>query len=112
MTAYRVGGETYSEYPAHLPTLDGVELVTEPLPGWSEDAASARTFDALPAAARRGRMTGGSPLGRPWTSSSQVAGGTAGVAAGCRLNLRFTNHFASMCLVTVVAVIRASRLPR
>jgi adenylosuccinate synthase len=53
VTAYRVGGETYSEYPAHLPTLDGIELVTETLPGWSEDAASARTFDALPAAARR-----------------------------------------------------------
>ncbi|MGB0331855.1 MAG: adenylosuccinate synthase [Planctomycetota bacterium] len=53
VTAYRAGGETYSEYPAHLPTLDGIELVTETLPGWSEDAASARTFDALPAAARR-----------------------------------------------------------
>jgi len=53
VTAYRIGGETFSDYPAHLPTLDGVELVTETLPGWTEDAASARTFDALPTAARQ-----------------------------------------------------------
>lgn len=53
VTGYRIDGEVHEEYPAHLPTLDGVELVTETLSGWTEDASAARSFDELPEAARR-----------------------------------------------------------
>ncbi|CAD7931637.1 unnamed protein product [Amoebophrya sp. A25] len=40
-------------FPAHLDDLAAVEVVYEELPGWTEDIASVRSFEALPAAAQK-----------------------------------------------------------
>ncbi|MFT6109737.1 MAG: adenylosuccinate synthase, partial [Planctomycetota bacterium] len=53
VTSYRHEGETYAEYPAHLASLDGLETVTESIPGWTEDISGCRTYDALPEGARK-----------------------------------------------------------
>jgi adenylosuccinate synthase len=50
--AYRRGGERWEHYPAHLPSVDDLEVEYEPVPGWSEDLSGVRRFDDLPAAAR------------------------------------------------------------
>jgi len=51
--AYRIGAERHARYPAHLPSLEAVEVEYETLPGWSEDLSDVRAWDDLPAAARR-----------------------------------------------------------
>jgi len=50
--AYLAGGSRYAEYPARLPSLEGVEVQYEFLPGWSEPIASLRAYADLPRAAR------------------------------------------------------------
>lgn len=50
--AYETGGERYERYPAHLCSLDDVQPVYEEHPGWDEDIADVRSFDALPDAAK------------------------------------------------------------
>ncbi|MEZ6004963.1 MAG: adenylosuccinate synthase [Planctomycetota bacterium] len=50
--AYRVDGVRYEEYPAHLPSLSGVEVEYRSFPGWQEDISKARSLDQLPGAAR------------------------------------------------------------
>jgi len=52
-TAYRVGGRTVTEFPADLSASGPCEPVYETLPGWSEPTRGARTFEELPAEARR-----------------------------------------------------------
>ncbi len=53
VTGYKLGDETFTEYPAHLPTLDGLETIREPIPGWTEDISGCRSYDALPDGARK-----------------------------------------------------------
>ncbi|MEM9799522.1 MAG: adenylosuccinate synthase [Planctomycetota bacterium] len=53
VVGYRVGDEVFHDYPAHLPTIEGVAVETETLPGWQEDVSGARSMDDLPEAARR-----------------------------------------------------------
>lgn len=50
--AYRIGGERYETYPAHLPSLEGIEVEWETHPGWSEDISNVRDFEDLPENAR------------------------------------------------------------
>jgi adenylosuccinate synthase len=52
-TAYRVAGRRTAEFPAELPSLDGIQVEFAELPGWTEDITGARTFDELPPATRR-----------------------------------------------------------
>jgi adenylosuccinate synthase len=49
---YRIAGQRFDEYPAHLPSLDGLEVELEHLPGWTEDISGVRVWEDLPAAAR------------------------------------------------------------
>jgi adenylosuccinate synthase len=51
-TAYKTPNGTTAAFPAILAEIEAVEPVYETLPGWSEPIQSARTLDALPAAAR------------------------------------------------------------
>jgi adenylosuccinate synthase len=50
--AYRRGEERFTEWPAHLPTLDGLEVEYVELPGWDDDISTARRFEDLPEACR------------------------------------------------------------
>lgn len=52
VTGYRVNGERYEEYPAHLSTIDEVETEVETLPGWTEDISGARSLEELPETTR------------------------------------------------------------
>ncbi|MEO1698169.1 MAG: adenylosuccinate synthase [Planctomycetota bacterium] len=52
VVGYRIGGETYDRYPAHLASLDDLETVTETLQGWDEDISSVRDEALLPEATR------------------------------------------------------------
>jgi adenylosuccinate synthase len=51
-TAYRRGNRRFDEFPAELPSLDGIGVELEERPGWSEDITAARSFDDLPENAR------------------------------------------------------------
>ena len=51
--AYERGGERWTEYPAQLASLEGVQVELESVPGWSEEIGGIRTWDRLPANARR-----------------------------------------------------------
>lgn len=50
--AYKSGSERWTEYPAHLVSMDDVQVELESLPGWSEDITGVRSFEDLPANAR------------------------------------------------------------
>ena len=52
-TAYRCEGETLSELPMELETLERCEPVYESLPGWRSVTAGVRSFAALPKEAQR-----------------------------------------------------------
>ncbi len=52
-TAYRCEGETLSELPMDLETLERCEPVYENLPGWKSVTAGVRSFGALPREAQR-----------------------------------------------------------
>jgi adenylosuccinate synthase len=52
-TAYRADGETYEDFPPHQSLFHKAEPVYEELEGWDADLGDVRTFDALPAAARK-----------------------------------------------------------
>jgi adenylosuccinate synthase len=51
-TGYRVGDETYDEFPGEVTLLDQCEPVYEWFDGWKQSTAEARTIGDLPAAAR------------------------------------------------------------
>lgn len=51
--AYRHGGTTYPNLPLGIADLSPYEPVYEELPGWQEPLSEARSWDALPVAARR-----------------------------------------------------------
>jgi adenylosuccinate synthase len=50
-TAYRIGGQTVTEFPANL-AAGSFEPVYDTLPGWKEPTRGAREFDELPVEAR------------------------------------------------------------
>ncbi len=52
-TAYRAGDETYEDFPPHQSLFHRAEPVYEELEGWDEDLGDVRTFEGLPAAARK-----------------------------------------------------------
>lgn len=64
-TAYRHRGALLQRYPSDSDLLEGVEPVYETLSGWQEDLTSARTFEALPAPARKYLQTIEAMLGVP-----------------------------------------------
>lgn len=51
-TSYKFKGETLDSFPADLDLLQGVEIVYEEMPGWTEDISKVETFDGLPENAR------------------------------------------------------------
>jgi len=51
--AYRRGSQRWSDYPAHLPSLDGVEVELVHMPTWTEDITAIREYTDLPENARR-----------------------------------------------------------
>jgi adenylosuccinate synthase len=51
--AYRRGSQRWTDYPAHLPTLDGIEVELVRLPTWTEDITGMREYEELPENARR-----------------------------------------------------------
>ncbi|MGD7045609.1 adenylosuccinate synthase [Jeotgalibacillus proteolyticus] len=51
-TAYRLGDDIITEYPANLRTLAKCEPIYEELPGWEEDITGVRSLDELPDNAR------------------------------------------------------------
>jgi adenylosuccinate synthase len=50
--SYEIDGETFDRYPAHLPSLDGVQVTYKDFPGWQEDIADVRSWEDLPEKAR------------------------------------------------------------
>lgn len=53
ITAYRRGSERWTTYPAHLATLEDIEVEMETFPGWDEDLSQTRRWEDLPEAPRR-----------------------------------------------------------
>jgi adenylosuccinate synthase len=51
--AYRRGSQRWTDYPAHLPTLDGIEVELVRLPTWTEDITDMRQYEELPENTRR-----------------------------------------------------------
>ncbi|HIF40263.1 MAG TPA: adenylosuccinate synthase [Planctomycetes bacterium] len=49
---YKTDSERWTEYPAHLASMEDVRVEMESMPGWSEDITGVRSFDDLPANAR------------------------------------------------------------
>jgi adenylosuccinate synthase len=52
-TGYRVGDETYDEFPGEVTLLEQCEPVYEWFDGWKQSTADARKIGDLPAAARK-----------------------------------------------------------
>ncbi len=50
--AYRLGEQRFETYPAHLASLEGIEVEYDSMPGWSEDLTAVRRWDDLPEQAR------------------------------------------------------------
>jgi adenylosuccinate synthase len=50
--AYEVDGKVYDEYPAHLPTLEGMRPHLHSLTGWDENIENVRRWEDLPERAR------------------------------------------------------------
>ncbi len=48
VVAYKRGNERWTEYPAHLPAIDDIEVEIETIPGWTEDVSGVRSFEDLP----------------------------------------------------------------
>jgi adenylosuccinate synthase len=52
-TAYQIDGRQTTQFPSHVDDLRRAEPVFETLPGWREEITACRSFDKLPANARR-----------------------------------------------------------
>jgi adenylosuccinate synthase len=52
-TGYRADGDLYEDFPPHQSLFHRAEPVYEELEGWPEELADAKTFEDLPAAARK-----------------------------------------------------------
>jgi adenylosuccinate synthase len=52
VTAYRIGGQTVTRFPADSWTLKDAEPVVETVPGWKEPTSGVTEWDDLPGAAR------------------------------------------------------------
>jgi adenylosuccinate synthase len=52
-TSYRCNGRTLTDFPSDVAQLAACEPVYESMPGWTEPTKGVRSFDKLPAAARR-----------------------------------------------------------
>lgn len=64
-SAYRIGGQRVTQFPAHVDDLRHAEPEFETLPGWKEELSSVRSEADLPEAARRYIARIGELLGRP-----------------------------------------------
>jgi len=64
-TAYTIDGVQTSHFPSHVDDLKKAVPVYETLPGWREELSTVRSYDALPAAAKRYLARIGELLGRP-----------------------------------------------
>ena len=52
-TGYRCGGRVLTDFPSDIGQLGQCEPVYESVPGWSEPTKGVRSFDRLPAGAKR-----------------------------------------------------------
>lgn len=52
-TAYELQGRRLEEFPAHLPTLDGIKPIYEEFAGWPDVLRTCKTFEQFPEGARR-----------------------------------------------------------
>jgi len=50
--AYHRGSERWTTYPSHLPSLDGITVELESMPGWKEDITAVRKYEDLPQTTR------------------------------------------------------------
>jgi adenylosuccinate synthase len=50
---YRAGDERFTEYPAHLPTIEHLTVQYESFPGWTEDITTVRRYEDLPSNCRQ-----------------------------------------------------------
>lgn len=64
-SAYRIGGQRITQFPAHVDDLRNAEPEFETLPGWQEELGNVRSEADLPEAARRYIARIGELLGRP-----------------------------------------------
>ncbi|MBL6713512.1 MAG: adenylosuccinate synthase [Pirellulales bacterium] len=64
-SAYRIGGQRVTQFPAHVDDLRNAEPEFETLPGWKEELSNVRSEADLPEAARRYIARIGELLGRP-----------------------------------------------
>ncbi|HTF87297.1 MAG TPA: adenylosuccinate synthase [Planctomycetota bacterium] len=46
--SYRVGSQSYDEYPAALSGIEDLEVVYDEFPGWTEDITAVRQYERLP----------------------------------------------------------------
>jgi adenylosuccinate synthase len=51
--AYRAGGETFEDFPPDQTRFHHAEPVYEELEGWADDLGEVRTYEGLPAPARK-----------------------------------------------------------
>jgi len=64
-SAYTIDGNRVEQFPSHVDDLKKAVPVYETLPGWQEDLSSLRSYDDLPATAKRYLARIGELLGRP-----------------------------------------------
>ncbi len=64
-SAYEIDGRRVEQFPSHVDDVKKAVPVYETLPGWREDLATVRDYDALPENARRYLTRIGELLGRP-----------------------------------------------
>jgi len=66
-SAYTIGGKRVEQFPSHVDDLRQAEPIYETLPGWSEDLTTVRSYEGLPANARKYLARISELLGRPVT---------------------------------------------
>ena len=64
-SAYTIDGNRVEQFPSHVDDLKKAVPIYETLPGWQEDLSSLRSYDDLPATAKRYLARIGELLGRP-----------------------------------------------
>jgi len=66
-SAYSIGGKRVAQFPSHVDDLREAEPIYETLPGWNEDLTAVRSYEGLPANARKYLDRISQLLGRPVT---------------------------------------------
>ncbi|MCX7403045.1 MAG: adenylosuccinate synthase [Planctomycetia bacterium] len=64
-SAYTIDGNRVEQFPSHVDDLKKAVPIYETLPGWQEDLSSLRSYDDLPATAKRYLARIGELLGHP-----------------------------------------------